>query len=100
VYLTGRPFTPFNTVLSAAQRRGVLDLSRYNGVRAPDYFRLDVRVDRTFTFRDKPVVLFGGLQNATNRQNFAFPGWSRTTNQQTAETQLGLFPIVGLNWKF
>jgi len=40
------------------------------------------------------------LQNATNRQNFAFPGWSRTTNQQTAETQLGLFPIVGLNWKF
>ncbi|MFN9895509.1 MAG: hypothetical protein ACK58M_20030, partial [Acidobacteriota bacterium] len=92
--------TPFNTVLSAAQRRPVLDAARYNAVRAPDYFRLDVRVDRTFTFRDKPVVLFGGLQNATNRQNFAFPGWSRTTNQQTAETQLGLFPIVGLNWKF
>ena len=100
VYFTGRPFTPFNTVLSAAQRRPVLDAARYNAVRAPDYFRLDVRVDRTFTFRDKPVVLFGGLQNATNRQNFAFPGWSRTTNQQTAETQLGLFPIVGLNWKF
>ncbi len=100
VYLTGRPFTPFNTALSSAQRRGVFDLSRYNGVRAPDYFRLDFRVDRTFTFREKPVVLFVGLQNATNRRNFAFPGWSRTTNQQTVETQLGLFPIVGLNWRF
>ncbi len=100
VYLTGRPLTPFNPVLSAAQRRGVLDLARYNGVRAPNYFRLDVRVDRTFTFQKKPVVLFGGLQNATNRQNFAFPSWSRSTNQQTPETQQGLFPIIGLNWKF
>jgi hypothetical protein len=44
--------------------------------------------------------LFVGLQNATNRQNFAFPSWSRTNNRQTIETQLGLFPIVGLNWKF
>ncbi|MFN7544277.1 MAG: TonB-dependent receptor domain-containing protein [Acidobacteriota bacterium] len=100
VYLTGRPFTPFNTALSTAQRRGVLDLARFNAVRAPNYFRLDFRVDRTFTFREKPVVAFVGLQNATNRQNFAFPGWSRTTNQQTIETQLGLFPIVGLNWRF
>lgn len=100
VFLTGRPSTPFNPVLSAAQRRGVLDLARYNAVRSPNYFRLDFRVDRTFTFREKPVVLFVGLQNATNRQNYAFPGWSRTTNQQTSETQLGLFPIVGLNWKF
>lgn len=99
-YLTGRPITPFNMALSTAQRRAVFDLARYNSVRAPDYFRLDFRVDRTFTFREKPVVLFVGLQNATNRQNFAFPSWSRTNNRRTIETQLGLFPIVGLNWKF
>ncbi len=99
-YLTGRPITPFNIALSSAQRRAVFDLARYNSVRAPDYFRLDFRVDRTFTFREKPVVLFVGLQNATNRQNFAFPSWSRANNKQTIETQLGLFPIVGLNWKF
>ncbi|MBC8166885.1 MAG: TonB-dependent receptor [Bryobacteraceae bacterium] len=100
VYLTGRPTTPFDPVLSAAQRRGVLDVARFNAARAPSYYRLDFRVDRTFTFRDKPVVLFGGLQNATNRQNYAFPGWNRVTNREERETQLGLFPIVGLNWKF
>ncbi|MBC7924768.1 MAG: TonB-dependent receptor, partial [Bryobacteraceae bacterium] len=100
VYLTGRPTTPFDPVLSAAQRRGVLDVARFNAARAPSYYRLDFRVDRTFTFRDKPVVVFGGLQNATNRQNYAFPGWNRVTNQEERETQLGLFPIVGLNWIF
>lgn len=100
VYLTGRPTTPLDPILSSQQRRAVLDVTRYNAIRARNYFRIDFRVDRTFTFRDKPVVLFGGLQNATNRKNFVFPGWNRITNQLEEDTQLGLFPIVGLNWRF
>jgi hypothetical protein len=49
-YLTGRPFTPYDQALSRQQGRGVFDLGRLNGERAPDYFRADFRVDRNLTW--------------------------------------------------
>lgn len=99
-YLGGRPFTPFNETLSRQQSRGIFDFNRVNGERAPDYFRLDFRVDRNFTVRDKPLIVFAGLQNATNRKNFAQVNWDRRQNQQYLSYQLGIFPLVGLDWRF
>lgn len=99
VYLSGKPYTPFQETLSLAQSRGVLDLSRVNAARAPDYFRLDIRVDRTFRVRNKPLLLFGGVQNLTNRGNVAQAAWDRTLGQVRFNRQLGLFPIVGLDWR-
>ncbi|MFN0120465.1 MAG: TonB-dependent receptor domain-containing protein [Blastocatellia bacterium] len=99
-FLGGRPFTPFNETLSRQQSRGIYDFKRVNGERAPDYFRLDFRVDRNFTIRDKPLIVFAGLQNATNRKNFAQVNWDRRLNQQYLSYQLGLFPLVGLDWRF
>ena len=55
VFVTGRPYTPLNLPLSTAQNRAVLDTALANAVRAPDYFRLDFRVDRTFQVRGKPL---------------------------------------------
>ena len=99
-YLAGRPYTPFDIPVSTAQRRGVFDLTRVNGERAPDYARADVRLDRTFTLNGKPVAIFAGVQNVTNRKNFAGYTWQRRTNTVTVEEQLGVFPIVGLDWRF
>ena len=70
-FLSGRPFTPYDEAVSTLQRRGVYDLARVNGVRAPDYVRLDFRVDRTFTVGGPPAELFFGVQNVINRRNFA-----------------------------
>jgi hypothetical protein len=99
-YLSGRPFTPFDEVNSIAQRRGIFDLNRVNGERLPDYFRLDIRADRTFTIRDKPLLVFFGLQNVTNRKNIAGYGWDRTVNGIELNEQLGVFPLVGMDWRF
>ena len=99
VYLSGKPYTPFNELLSRAQRRGVFDLNRVNALRAPDYLRLDVRLDRTFTVRGKPLLVFIGLQNATNRRNIAQQSWDRQLGQTRFNRQLGLFPLIGLDWK-
>jgi outer membrane receptor protein involved in Fe transport len=99
-YLQGRPFTPYDVPVSTEQRRGVFDLTRVNAERLPDYFRTDVRVDRIFTVRDKPLILFGGVQNITNRTNVGGIGWNRNTNSQQLGEQLGLFPILGLDWRF
>ena len=62
-----------------------------NALRAPDYFRLDVRVDRTFSLAGEPFVLFGGVQNVTNRRNFAGYEWNRRTNSTEFTEQQGIF---------
>lgn len=99
-FLSGRPFTPYDQAASTAQRRGVYDLTRVTAERAPDYARLDVRVDRTFSVARQPLNLFVGIQNVTNRRNFAGYSWNRRTNAQQFGEQQGLFPTLGLDWRF
>ena len=94
-FLSGRPFTPYDQAVSTAQRRGVYDLTRVNAERAPDYARVDVRVDRTFSVGGQPLNLFVGVQNVTNRRNFASYTWNRRTNAQQFGEQQGIFPIAG-----
>ena len=71
-----------------------------NAARAPDYVRLDLRVDRTFTLTGRPLTVFVGVQNVTNRRNFAGYRWNRRTNTPQFGEQQGMFPILGLNWTF
>ena len=99
-WLAGRPFTPFDTAASSEQQRGIYDLSMVNAARASDYFRLDVRAERTFAFERRPLIIFGGVQNVTNRRNFASYYWNRRLDSATFQEQLGLFPLVGLEWRF
>ncbi len=96
-YLGGRPYTPFDQALSATARRGIFDLDRVNGERAPAYFRWDLRIQRTFAFT-KPLTVFFGIQNVTNRKNFSGFSWNRRTNTVRFQEQQGLFPILGLEW--
>ncbi len=99
-FLSGRPFTPYDSAVSTAQRRGVYDLSRVNAERAPDYGRIDLRIDRTFTVGGQPLNLFLGVQNVTNRRNFAGYRWNRRSNTEQFGEQQGLFPIIGFDWRF
>jgi hypothetical protein len=99
-YLSGRPYTPFDEATSQWQRRGVYDLDRVNGVRAPFYFRADLRVDRTFTVGGQPLLVFLGVQNITNRRNFTQAVWNRGINAVDPSDSLGLFPLVGMEWRF
>jgi hypothetical protein len=99
-FLSGRPFTPYDQAVSTAQRRGVYDLTRVNADRAPDYGRVDLRVDRTFTVGGRPLNVFAGVQNLTNRRNFAGYSWNRRVNAQQFGEQQGIFPVLGLDWRF
>ncbi len=99
-YLTGRPYTPFDVAESTRQRRPIFDLNQVNAERLPDYFRLDVRVDRTLTVWGKPLLLFFGAQNVTNRRNVAGFSWNRRFNNQITNEQLGIFPNIGMDWRF
>jgi hypothetical protein len=99
-YLAGRPYTPFLPDLSLQQNRGIFDLARTNAQRLPDYIRFDIRADRTLTVRGKPLLVFAGVQNLFNRKNVGGIGWNRATNRSELNEQLGLFPLVGLDWRF
>jgi len=98
-YLGGRPYTPFDEPLSRSVGRGIFDLTRVNDARAPAYIRLDLRAQRTFNF-SKPLTVFFGVQNVTNRKNFSGYTWNRRTNTVRFQEQQGLFPILGLDWKW
>lgn len=100
VFVDGRPYTPHLEELSFLQNRLILDTRQANALRAPDYFRFDFRVDRTFTVRDKPLLVFFGLQNATNRKNFQGIDWNPYDRRLQTRNQLGLFPLIGLDWRF
>lgn len=99
-YLAGRPYTPFDDARSRAQDRGIFDLSQVNGLRAPAYFRLDLRVDRTFTAGTSSATVFAGVQNVTNRGNVAGYRWNRRANAAEVRSQMGIFPLAGLEWRF
>ncbi len=96
----GRPYTPFDEASSIAAGRGVFDRTSVNGQRATDYFRLDLRIERTFIVSARELMIFGGVQNVTNRRNFAGYYWSRRTNTVLFQEQMGIFPLVGLEWRF
>jgi hypothetical protein len=99
-YLSARPYTPIDLEAARQAGRAVFDTSRVNAERSSDYFRADVRVDRLLTLNGRSVRVFGGLQNVTNRRNIAGFTWDRRNNALRTLDQLGLFPILGLDWQF
>jgi hypothetical protein len=78
----------------------VYDLTRVNAARAPDYGRVDIRLDRSFIVSSQPLNVFVGVQNVTNRRNFASYNWNRGTNTEQFGEQQGIFPILGFDWRF
>ena len=47
-----------------------------------------------------PVLLFVGAQNITGRKNVAGYTWNRRLNIVQTNEQLGIFPTIGLDWRF
>jgi outer membrane cobalamin receptor len=99
-YLAGRPYTPFDLAASRAQQRGIFDLNQVNAVRLPDYLRIDIRADRVFLVHGKQLRVFFGAQNVVDRQNIAGYTWNRRNNQIEVDKQIGVFPLVGIDWRF
>jgi hypothetical protein len=99
-FLSGRPYTTIDQAASAIARRAIYDLTRVNSERAPAYFRLDLRIDRELRLGGNSAKIFAGAQNVTNRRNFAGFSWDRRGNVLRELEQLGVFPTLGLEWRF
>jgi CarboxypepD_reg-like domain len=83
---------------------GYVLAAQRNTLRLPAYARLDLRADRTFTYRKSRLTLFMEIVNATNRENFrpSSPGVNVMTGRvfDPAETTFPLLPVAGILLEF
>lgn len=60
----------------------------------------DINTFANFASAGGTVIVFVGIQNVTGRRNVNGFEWNRRSNAADALEQLGVFPLVGLEWRF
>jgi hypothetical protein len=75
-----------------------------NGLRMPTYARLDLRGDRTFTYRKSRLTLFMEVVNATNHENYRLNGFGVNILSRRVfdpvESVFPLLPVAGVLIEF
>ena len=88
----------------AQDGEGYLLSAQRNGIRLPAYSRLDLRADRTFTYRKSRLTLFIEVVNAMNRDNYRpnSPGINIQTRRvfEPLESLFPLLPVAGILIEF
>ena len=100
IYAGGPPYTPLDLEASAAEGRDVLDGSRINQARYPDYHSLNLRFDRRFHFQGSNLVWYVSVWNVYDRKNVASYTWNGVKGEMDTTYQWGMLPIFGLEWEF
>ncbi len=99
-YAGGGPYTPFDQQASTAANIGIIDQSRINAERYPDYHSLNLRVDRKFYFSSNMLDIYLSVWNAYNRKNVAGYFWNATENRQDTQYQWTVLPVLGVEYEF
>ncbi len=95
--VSGNPTTPVTgSVLDAATGTSVPVYGATNTARLPAFAQLDVRLDRTWTYRTWKLGLYLDVQNVTNRGNVEGYRYSYDYAQRTPATGLPILPILGV----
>jgi hypothetical protein len=70
-YSSGTPYTPYDLLSSSKQeqwdlyQRGVYNFNLVNSKRLPSFYQLDLRIEKTYTFKSQTFTWFLDLSNAT-----------------------------------
>ncbi|MDP3582993.1 MAG: TonB-dependent receptor, partial [Ignavibacteria bacterium] len=100
LYAGGAPYTPFNESVSYAAAKGVLDASKTNSKRLPDFHSLNIRADKRFHFQSSTLIVYLSVWNAYARENIAAYTWNEIDNKPDKEKMWGLLPIFGIEFEF
>ncbi|HQR30465.1 MAG TPA: TonB family protein [Anaeromyxobacteraceae bacterium] len=95
--VSGNPYTPVeSSVFDSATGVYVPVYGETNSERLATYWALDLRVDKTWVFKDWTLTLYLDTQNVTNRKNQE--GWTYNFDyaEKTPTTGLPILPILGL----
>ena len=101
IYATGRPYTApeggYQLTLLDNSSKDFINVSEKNGLRLPDYNRLDVAA----TYNWKWASLSASIFNLYNRSNTWYKEFLIQNNQvlETNVNYLGITPNVSFNWR-
>lgn len=101
-YVTGNPYTPYSG--------GILDLDQdtytpysiaaYNSERLPNYFAINLRADKTFTFEQWQLDAYADFLNVIRGQNPEFIAYNYDYTEQRYIRSLPFIPSFGFETAF
>jgi len=97
-YAGGAPYTPFDMQLSAQKDTSYFDLTQINTLRYPAYHRLDIRLEKRFSFPKWALSAHLEVQNLYNRKNVYYRFWE-DGREQTVYF-LPIIPLIALQAEF
>ncbi|MFT3925467.1 MAG: TonB-dependent receptor [Myxococcales bacterium] len=98
-FVSGNPETPIigayqNSVGGPANYQSVY--GKLNSARAPSFNRLDLRVQKTWSFDQWKLALYLDVQNSYNRKNVETVSYGYDYRQRANVNGLPIIPIIGL----
>ncbi len=87
----GRPYTPINP------QNGTQLVSEYNSARYPNYFSLDMRLDKRWNFNKWSLVTYVDIQNILNNKNISSYRWNEYEQKIETNESIGILPTIGVN---
>lgn len=92
-YSTGRPYTPL--AYDPAFRRWALRTDAINSQRFPDYYSLDVRLEKRLGYGWLRMMFYFDFQNVLGRENVFTYLYNDQTGKRVTVKQLPFFPMGG-----
>lgn len=71
-----------------------------SGLRFPDFFQLDVRLDKVWTYEESKLAIYLDIQNVTNRANAEGVTYSYDYSQWAYQEGLPIFPSFGIRYEY
>jgi TonB family protein len=100
-YATGNPYArSVGAVYDADADRYANVQDPSSRARMPDFFQLDLRADKRWTYRTWMLSLYLEVQNATNRKNAEDVAYNYDYTQRGWATGLPLYPSFGLRAEY
>jgi hypothetical protein len=99
-YSSGNPFTPaVGSYYDAAEQDYVPIDGELLSERLPDFFQLDLRIDREWRRAWGSIALFLDVQNATNRRNPEGVSYNDDYSALDYTRGLPVFPSIGVEYR-
>lgn len=93
-FSSGLPTTPF-------KQDGTYDFTQFNlGERFPDFYSLDIRVDKKWVFEGYFLTTYIDIENITGRKNVTSYRWDYREKRVIQNKSIGIFPTIGISVDF
>jgi hypothetical protein len=97
-YATGNPYTPIAGVAMDADGDFIPIDGPLLSARLPDFFQLDLRLDRAWRRSWGVLNLYVDVQNVTNRRNAEGVTYSEDFSVRSFTRGLPIFPSIGVEY--